>query len=216
MATDREIQAIRRLTWPLRSPTVVVLGARVGEDEDWIRRSFQEEVHYIMVEPDIRNCQMILDRGITRTRRLIIGAITEKDGNSEFFGSIEDGNTRGSGSIRKPTGHYQAFPRVEFPAYLHTVVPAFSLDTLFQKEWLSKISLLFVDIQGAEKDMILGGKEALSHTQYLFIETESRNLYEGMALKPELLQMLDGWELIEDFGYDCLLQNPFFTEQGAR
>jgi FkbM family methyltransferase len=216
MATDSEIAAVRYHTQPLRSPTVVELGARIGEDENWIRASFSEDVHYVMVEPDLRNCQMILDKGVHRTRRLLIGAVSDHCGTVDFHGSVVDGNTRGSGSIRKPTKHLEIFPAVEFPLHLSTRVPSHSLDCIFEREWLSKISLLYVDIQGAERDMILGGQKALSHTQYLFLETEDRELYEGMAVKSELMGMLEGWELIRDFGYNCLLKNLHFTEMGPR
>jgi FkbM family methyltransferase len=216
MATEQEMAAVKRIGYNAESPTVVELGARIGEDEEWIRQSFRQEIHYVMVEPDIRNCQVIMDKGVHRTRRLIIGAVAQTDGNAEFYGSLVDMNTRGSGSIRRPTKHIDIFPHVEFPAYLHTVVPTFSLDTIFEREWLSKINLLWVDIQGAEKDMILGGQKALSHTQYLFMETEDRELYEGMATKPELLSMLPGWRVIDDFGYNCLLQNMNFRERAPR
>jgi 2-O-methyltransferase len=216
MATEQEISVIREHVKKLRSPTVVELGARVGEEEHWIRGAFPEDVHYVMVEADIRNCQIIADRYLNRTRRLIIGAIAERDGSVTFHGSLTDSNTRGSGSIHKPTGHIGVFPEIEFPCELRTVVPCYSLDTIFDREWLSKIDLLWVDIQGAEKDMILGGRKALSHTRYLFMETEDRELYEGMALKPELIALLDGWKLIQDFGYNCFFENPNFTVQGPR
>ncbi len=210
------MDAIKEAVWLSNNPCVVELGARVGEDEEWIRECFIVPVHYVMVEPDIRNCQVILDKPTGPTRRLIIGAVSEKRGNAVFHGSVVDKNTRGSGSIRKPTAHIDIFPAVEFPEWLCTVVPTYSLDDIFDKEWLSKIDLLYVDIQGAERDMINGGRKALSHTRYLFIETEDRELYEGMATKKELLPMLSGWELVKDFGYNCLLRNPKFTEQGPR
>jgi FkbM family methyltransferase len=217
MATNAEMEAIRRICWNLHNPCVVELGARTSEDEHWIRASFESDVHYVMVEPDLRNCQLILDKGVHRTRRLLIGAVSQCEGSVTFYGSETDGGaTRGSGSIHAPTGHIEVFPDITFPEYLRTVVPSFSLDGIFDKEWLSKIDLLWVDIQGAERDMILGGSKALSHTRYLFMETEDRELYAGMALKSELLQMLNGWELIEDFGFNCFLKNERFTEQGAR
>jgi 2-O-methyltransferase len=214
MATNAEMEAIRRVCWNLHNPCVVELGARTSEDEHWIRASFESDVHYVMVEPDLRNCQLIIDKGIHRTRRLLIGAVAEKDGNVEFYGSVTDETTRGSGSIRKPTAHIEVFPDIKFPDWLRTTVPSFSLDSIFEREWLNKISLLYVDIQGAERDMIAGGQNALAHTQYLFIETEDRELYEGMAVKSELFRMLKGWTLIEDFGFNCLLRNERFEDPG--
>lgn len=216
MPTEREMKSVAAVLRPLRSPCIVDLGARAGEEEDWIRQACSEKAHYVMVEPDIRNCQLILDRGIHRTRRLILGAVADRDGSTEFHGSVTDGNSRGSGSIYEPTKHLILFPRVEFPADLHTIVPCYTLDTIFEREWLSRIDLLWVDIQGAERDMIAGGHKALSHTRYLFMETEDRELYKGMALKPELLSLLAGWTLIEDFGCNCLLRNENCTEAPPR
>jgi FkbM family methyltransferase len=218
MATDQEIRAVREILYPLRSPCIVELGAHTGEDEPWLRAACREDVHYVMVEPDIRNAQLIINGGLTRTRRLIVAAITERDGDDvEFHGSVDaTRQVRGSGSIRPPKEHERLFPNIAFPADRKTMVPALTLDTLFEREWLTKIDLLWADLQGAEKDMILGGRNALSHTRYLFIETEDRELYEGMALKPELLGMLEGWTLIGDFGYNCLLRNERFKERVPR
>jgi FkbM family methyltransferase len=216
MATSQEIKEVSDVLASLRSPCIVELGARVGEDEEWLRMACRESVHYVMVEPDVRNCQVILDKATDRTRRLIIGAVADHDGSIEFYGSVEDLNTRGSGSIRKPTNHIIIFPRVEFPRELHTFVPCYTLDTIFEREWLSKIDLLWVDVQGAERDMIAGGRKALSHTRFLFMETEDREVYEGMALKPELIAMLSGWTIIGDFGYNCFFRNDNFKEMQPR
>jgi hypothetical protein len=71
-------------------------------------------------------------------------------------------------------------------------------------------------VQGSEREVIAGGAEALSHTHYLFMEAEMRELYEGMALKPELLEMLPGWRVLRDFGYNVLMENKNFTERGPR
>ena len=216
MSTEDERKAIKAVMNCVRSPTIVDLGARLGEEEFWLREACSEEAHYVMCEADLRNCQVILDRGINRTRRLIVGAIAGYTGSIEFHGSIVDGNTRGSGSIRKPTLHHEIFPSVEFPASLKTLVPCYTLDHIFSREWLSKIDLLWVDIQGAERDMIAGGSRALMHTRYLFIETEDRELYEGMALKSDLMLALPGWTLLHDFGYNCLLINENFKEARPR
>jgi hypothetical protein len=87
-------------------------------------------------------------------------------------------------------------------------VPCYTLDTIFRCEGLAKIDLLWVDIQGAERDMIQGGGFALAHTRYLFIEAETEELYAGEALKPELLALLGdhGFALVQDFGCNVLLE----------
>ena len=86
-------------------------------------------------------------------------------------------------------------------------MPCVSLDDLFSQFGLEKIDLLWVDIQGSERDMIKGGQAALKKTRYCFMEVESIPLYEGEALKPELLSLMQGWDLVGEFEYNVLLRN---------
>ncbi len=213
MATDVEKSAIRRIMAQIASPCIVELGARTGEDEHWLRSACGEDPHYIMVEPDPWNAQKILDnpRGIDQNRKLIIGAVTNYDGGAEFYLSYNPDGSRTSGSIRRPTGHLKVHPMTVFDC-MATKVPCWRLDTIFKKDWLSKIDLLWTDVQGAEANMIDGGRQALERTRYLFMEVENQELYAGQALRPHLLGMLPGWNLIEDFGQNVLLLNPNMEE----
>lgn len=213
MASDPEKNVIRRIMKDIPSPCVVELGARTGEDEPWIRGCCYEDPCYIMVEPDLPNAQLILDhpRGIDRNRRLILGAVAEYDGEATFHVSWNPADgSRTSGSIRKPTGHLLYYPNTEF--YRLNTVPCWKLDTIFNKEWLTKIDMLWVDIQGAERDMIAGGQGALRRTRYLFMEVESSELYQGQALREELFAMLPCWKIVEDLGQNVLLCNVNMIE----
>ena len=210
MANEQEKAAIFRVMKNITSPCVVELGARTGEDEPWIRGCCHEDPCYIMVEPDLPNAQLIIDhpRGIDRNRRLILGAVAEYDGEAFFHVSWNPADgSRTSGSIRPPTGHLIYYPDTKFYDRPNNV-PCWTLDTIFNKEWLTKIDLLWVDIQGAERDMIAGGREALKRTRYIFIEVESSELYAGQALREELFAMLAGWRIVEDLGQNVLLCNP--------
>ena len=76
-----EKAAITLAVKDVRMPTIVELGARGGEDERDLRACFSESARYVMVEPDMRNCQIILDapwgRGvfIHTNRRLVLGEV---------------------------------------------------------------------------------------------------------------------------------------------
>jgi hypothetical protein len=115
-----------------------------------------------------------------------------------------DGWRSGSGSIRKPVKHLELFPEIIFPN-IH-ITPCMSLDHLFLSVGVPYIDLLWVDIQGAERDMIAGGGLALSKTRYLFIEAEQTELYEGQALREELLSLLPGFKVIQELDYNLLLE----------
>lgn len=75
-------------------------------------------------------------------------------------------------------------------------VPVVTLDDL-TSSW-SEISLLKLDIQGAELMALRGAEKALKKTRYLFIEVNFLSQYDGMALFPEIHAHLTkaGFELL--------------------
>jgi FkbM family methyltransferase len=70
-------------------------------------------------------------------------------------------------------------------------VPGLSLDALFQQERLEQVDLLKVDIQGAEKLLIAGGRLALSHTRAVYIEVGFAEFYQSSGCFTELHQLLN-------------------------
>ncbi len=149
------------------------------------------------------------------TRKLIIGAVSDEMGFRPFhFAFNAKDKTHASGSLRKPTGHLTAIPEVSFP--FTGMVQTYTLDQIFEREYLTKIDLLWADIQGAENMMIAGGQEALKHTRWLFMEVENVELYEGEALRSELISMLPGWHVLQSFEYNILMENGNFVERGPR
>jgi hypothetical protein len=64
------------------------------------------------------------------------------------------------------------------------------LDTLIDASNLNKPILVKVDVQGFEKQVIAGGKELLSHVDYIIIEVSFVELYDNQPLFDEInLQM---------------------------
>lgn len=212
MPTQREQLVVSSLLAPLRNPVILDCGAHNGEEEQWFRAACTETLHYVMVEPDPRNCQVILDKEPTsRIRRLILGAISDKNGVAKFhFSENAVNQDHGSGSLLEPTGHLEHIPHVAFP--LIGMVPTYTLDTIFKKEWLKKVDLLWVDVQGAEKNLIAGGRETLSKTRYCFMEKEHIELYKGEALRDELISLMDGFVVLEEFEQNILFANPKFAD----
>lgn len=205
-----ELRAIGQLIESFRNPVIVELGAHLGEDgkvfESLVAPS--EKLRHIMVEPDPANAEVIGKRMALPSRHeriLVIAAIADRSGEREFNFSWEPGDIRGSGSLLKPTGHLARIPRVKFPR--SGKVPCLSLDQLCRDEKLTSIDLLWVDIQGAEREMIKGGRNGLAMSRYCFMEAEAVELYEGQALKPELISLMEGWEVIEEFEFNILLRN---------
>lgn len=210
-----EEKAVKRILEAIPEyPVIVELGAYRGEDgerfETMLRKG--EQLMHVMVEPDPVNIAFIAlnkRRPLGPYRRLIRGAVAATSGSRRFhFSKDSRDGSRGSGSICNPTGHLQHFPTIEFDGT--TEVDCLTLDQIYASNRLQKIDLLWVDIQGAEKEMIAGGQMALAHTHFCFMEAEEIELYEGQALKPQLMELMAGWRLVQDFGFNVLLENPSF------
>lgn len=187
-------------------PIVVSLGAYRGEDDAAFCAAGRVFDH-IMVEPDPDNIDAIrtLPKSISH-RKVIAAAINARSGYTPFYRSRDsrDGAT-GSGSILQPTGHLEHFPSIQFDRVIS--VSCMTLDELFDIYNLQRIDLLWVDIQGAERAMITGGRCALARTRHLIMEAESVEFYEDQTLRPDLLAALPDWELVQDFGFNVYLRN---------
>lgn len=210
MSNSEERGAVAEVLHGIERPVIVELGAHVGEEFVWLK-TFNPS-WYVMVEPDEENIARI-ERD-AEPDLLIRAAVTAIDGLFPFHASTNhQAHNRASGSIRRPTGHLAYFPEVTFE---ETTVRGMALDSISEVSgWpegaLKRIDLLWVDIQGAERDMIAGGQKTLLRTRFMMIEAEPEHeLYEGQALKPELLSLLPAWEVVKDFGYNLLLRNTRF------
>lgn len=211
--TPLEEAAIRGVLGDILQPVVVELGAHIGEDGPTFEAACKdgERLIHVMVEPDPYNAELIrlLPQSATRDVRLIEAACADINGLRNFHRSYSDDGHRASGSLLKPTGHLVYFPDIKFGFPIS--VRCYTLDRIFVHQGLTKIDLLYVDVQGSERMVIAGGQMALRHTRYAFMEAEPRvQLYEGEALKAELIELMEGWEMVGDFDYNVLFRNTRF------
>ena len=187
-------------------PFVVELGAHNGHHTELLvgrlRAAGKPAFDYTAVEPDARVLPQLRGRRLPIT---ILGgvAVGARDETAAFWVS---GGTHvgylGSSSIRKPTGHLAKFPSCTFEP---STIEVRTLDTICRTA-ASSIDFIWADIQGAEVDLIEGGRRTLARTRYLYTEHEA-GLYEGSAGLDGILARLPGWELVENYGYDALLRN---------
>lgn len=132
-------------------------------------------------------------------------AVGQVDGTVEFHYS----NNRkyyGSSSIRAPKESLSLWPDMSF---VKMEMDCARLDTL-ANEWFwsgKKIDFIWADVQGAEIDLIAGGRETLARTRYLYTEYSDVELYEGEIKLDQILAMLPGWEIVEKYDHDVLLRN---------
>lgn len=192
------------------NPVIVEVGMHHGEDTLKFREIFPESF-IIGFEPDPR-CIDEINRLKLTNFIMIRAAVSSVNGRSYFYQSDSSDGWDGSGSIKKPKEHLNRFPHIYFTKGIP--VTTLSLDYALNeylnppfedKPFFSSketIDLLWVDVQGAERDVFIGAKNTLKRTKYLHFEVYNDvEMYEGQPTLRELMDELgDDWKIIGDDG----------------
>jgi FkbM family methyltransferase len=188
-----EFRAIRH---HIRTGDVVCdVGANKGSFTYWLARWCGEEGRLIAFEPQQhlahRLATVCATIGLANVR-VEAKAVHSSSGFGELH--IPRGHQPGASLIRNPSST-DGFDRV--------TVPVISLDDYFNKD--ERISLLKVDVEGAELGVFLGARRILEmYSPVLMFECESRHLI-GKTVS-------DVFSYLESFGY----RGRFFDGGGSR
>lgn len=166
---------------------------------------------YYALEPDARIfpcAQNIVKNKPSVT--LMQAAVHSISGVFEFHlssGTGEDGEVcYGSSSLLKPANVTKVWPRMRFDSTARVL--CFTYDELFEDANVDRVDFIWADIQGAEINLIAGGKRALERTRYFYTEYSNRGLYHGDAPLETIFEALPGgWKIVKDFQGDVLFGN---------
>ncbi len=114
-----------------------------------------------------------------------------------------------SGSIKKPKEHLEVDPCVKFNRTIK--VKSETLDAWCDKHEINTIDFIWMDVQGAEGEVLRGGKNILSNTRFIYTEYSNRELYEGQMNLKELLKLSKDFKVLVRYPGDVLLQNMRFS-----
>jgi FkbM family methyltransferase len=205
MKSEREYATEIIANAPGPRVTVLELGAHHGNDTVLLYDAATKPITYVAVEADPRNVPLLERRIERRPVNILHAAIWHEDGQAVLH--LSEGRGDGSSSVRKPLKHLDHFPDI---AFVGTVpVPAVTLDWVAARYGIEQVDLIWCDIQGAERNMIAGGRETLARTRWLLTECDRIEMYEGQATRDELLKLLPDWELIAEWpeNANLLLRN---------
>lgn len=177
--------------------TVIELGAHHGNDTVLLYdAAVRPWATYIAVEADPRNIPVLQQRIGERDIQVLHAAIWDEPGMITLHQS--EGNHNGSSSVREPHLHLQYFPDIEFKSDIQ--VPALTLDAIATAYNVGLIDLIWCDIQGAERNMVAGGRKTLERTRWLLTECDRVEMYRGQATRNELIKILGlHWELVAEW-----------------
>jgi FkbM family methyltransferase len=195
------------------------IGANDGGHTSRFLHEFGEAVTIHAFEPEPRALLRFGSRGFDERVQLHEVALGAHDGVARFFqsgGAVSEARPDGwfdSGSLRQPKRHLEVHPWVTFESSLEVRVS--TLDSWAAEFNVERADFIWMDVQGAEADVIRGGRRLLSNTRFLYTEYSNDELYEGQATLGQLVDLLDGWRLVAQFPNDVLFENTRLREGKA-
>lgn len=170
----------------MRYRTILDIGAHKGEFTIRAQPYFQtEKIWLVEADPNLAK-ELSANFTDTSKYKIICGAISDQSGKIRLrINSHAD-----SSSILPINPISEKIFEKEMKEIGEIETTAFTLDDLFENEKIKSIDLMKVDIQGAEKLMILGGKNALKKVKTIYIEVVFEEFYKGCATFTELNSLL--------------------------
>jgi 2-O-methyltransferase len=200
-------------------PVILEIGCNDGGNTLWFLEIFENPKVYCF-EPEPRAIERFKHKvGDRPNVTLVEMAISDRTGTTQFYRS--DGQRsaesrerlpRGwdlSGSIRKPKDHLRIHPWIKFEEQI--TVSTSTLDEWVERQRLETIDFIWMDVQGAERDVIQGAKRTLARTRHLYTEYGAYELYEGQASLVGLVNMLPEFRLVTRYRGDVLFANRSLT-----
>jgi FkbM family methyltransferase len=195
------------------NPLVFEFGAFDGQDTQNLLRLLEQskkEFTFHTFEPINEyfkliesNCEAYKEKFVLH--QLAIGAIDKQE--EVFyrsFGSHNKSAYPASSSLKKPNEIIYGFWRdIRFS---ESVCQVMRFDTFTKENNLENrhIDFVWADIQGAEIDLIKGGKKTFENVKYAFLELMNYEVYEGcMSSQEQLFNLLPQFELVDVF-YDTM------------
>jgi FkbM family methyltransferase len=107
-------------------------------------------------------------------------AISDTDGVATFF--VKNSSTAGYNGIKPEIGGYNA---------PHETVTCHKLDT-YVKDYDFNNACLWIDVEGASREVLMGATEVLKKTSSIFMETEDRPHWKDQWLTTDVINYLEG------------------------
>jgi FkbM family methyltransferase len=190
-------------------PTILEIGCNDGADTLTFLRVLPQAKIYCF-EPDpraIRRFKKKLGSQLDKVKLFEI-AISNQTGPISFHSS-SGGDLPGgwdlSGSIRRPKNHLSEHPWVKFDNII--TVRTCRLDDWCADNDIKQVDFIWMDVQGAEGDVIKGASKTLQKTRFLYTEYNNNELYEGQPSLKILLALLPSFKVVTRYPDEVLLKN---------
>lgn len=159
---------------------VLHIGAhRAEEAGDYLNLNWEGEGKIYWVEADPTLCEELKLSLDSQKHEVICAAAWHKDGDVREF--IRTSSSQ-SNSLLELDEHLKIFPEIEEQSRI--LVTTQRIDNLLSKN--QEFNLINLDTQGSELHVLIGVGSLLEQVQYIYCEVNTREIYKGCALLPEI------------------------------
>lgn len=158
------------------------VGARAGLDEPW--RSFKTLLELISFEPDQEEYRALLKN--KKSHETFFPCALHKESKKS---SLYLTKSRGCSSLLRPNEEFlKNYPNADrFVVESVVEIDSDSLDNLYLNKTISNLDFIKIDVQGAELDVLIGGKKFLSENVLgIEVEVEFQSMYQEQPLFAEV------------------------------
>src|SRR5438876_84753 len=183
-------------------PAILEIGCNDGSDTLGFLRVMPRAKIYCF-EPDPRAIARFKNQlgSCLDKVKLFEVAVSDRPGRIDFHtssgcppwpGKLPEGWDQ-SGSIRRPKNHLREDPWVKFEKIIS--VNTCRLDDWCAENCVKHVDFIWMDVQGAEGDVIAGASKILEQTRFMYTEYSNNELYEGQLSLKDLLARLPAFKV---------------------
>ena len=192
---------------------VVECGANTGTSTKFMLKHLNSDAKVFAFEPDPR-CIEIFKKNISDDRCVLYEkAVGDFDGtiNLKLSNGCPDSRGKGYNHIDASTiKGVEKHQHIKHPwiDYTQSVdVPIITLDSWFKSIEGDHVDFMWIDVEGANEELIKGGMSVLSKTDWIYMECfENDPHYDGELSISEILELLPNYTLVKQYSCDSLFR----------
>jgi FkbM family methyltransferase len=164
------------------NPVIIDAGAHAGGDSVEMCRLYTGSVIHAF-EP-VPSVFKLLQHNTRKFKQIHCHAIALSNQNGQQTMHVSSGASDGSSSLLAPKEHLTDHPDVFFKQTITVVTK--TLDTWAAEQNLSRIDMLWLDMQGFELEVLKASNVILPTVKVIHMEVSTRATYEGVPLYDEV------------------------------
>jgi FkbM family methyltransferase len=200
--------------WNVCPKNVLHVGAHLAEEAAAYQAAGVERVLWVEANPDLMGT-LTDNVGHYPGHRAIQAAVSDTDGETA---TLHLCTFSMASSLLAPKEHLVIYPGMHYPRSIE--VETVTIDTLLSREGygFGGFDMLNIDIEGAELLAFKGAEKNLPYFNWIYLEVNTREMYEGCAMVDDVDAYLGerGFARLamEDEGWDHGFKDAIYARHG--